>query len=117
MKSEAFDKFREWKTLVEYQTRKRIKHLRTDNDLEFCNDEFTSYCTKIGIMRHRTCRETPQQNGVAEKINGTLLNKVRFMLAESGMGKRFWAEAIATACYQINRSPSSAIQFKTPKEL
>ena len=83
--------------MVEYQTGKRIKHLRTDNGLEFCNEEFTSYCTKIGIMRHRTCCETPQQNKVAERMNRNLLNKVRCMLAELGMGKRFWAEAIATS--------------------
>ena len=58
-KSEAFDKFREWKLLVENQTGKRIKHLRTDNGLEYCNSVFSQCCIKFGIERHLTCRETP----------------------------------------------------------
>ena len=117
LKSEAFDKFKEWKTLVENQTGKGIKHLRTDNGLEFCSHEFTSFCDKLGIMRHSTSRDTPQQNGIVERMNRTILNKLRCMLVESGLGKQFWAEATATACYQINRSPSASIQFKTPEQL
>ena len=88
-KSEAFNKFKEWKTLVEYQTGKTIKHLRTDNGLEFCSDEFIGFYNQIGIMRHRTCSQTPQQNGNAERINRTIMNKVRCMLNESRLTKRF----------------------------
>ena len=116
-KSEAFDKFREWKLLVENQTGKRIKHLRTDNGLEYCNNVFSQFCTKFGIERHMTYRDTPQQNGIAERLNRTILNKVRCMLSESGLDKKFWAEATATTCYQINRSPSLSINFKTPEHM
>ena len=113
-KNQAFAKFKEWKIMVENQTGKRLKKLRTDNGLEFCNREFNDYCTKQGIARHRTCTETPQQNGLAERMNRTILDKVRCMLSESNLPKRFWAEATNTAVYLINRSPCSSINFQTP---
>ena len=59
-KSEAFQKFKEWKILMENQTGKKIKRLRTDNGLEFCWSEFYQFCKGEGIARHRTVRNTPQ---------------------------------------------------------
>lgn len=59
-KDEAFSKFKEWKTAVENQTGKRIKCLRTDNGLEFCNNQFDGLCKESGIKRHMTCTYTPQ---------------------------------------------------------
>lgn len=64
-KDETFDSFSEWKSLVENQVDRRVKCLRTDNGLEFCNHVFDEFCRKYGIKRHRTCSYTPQQNGVA----------------------------------------------------
>ena len=75
------------------------------------------FCTKHGIIRHRTCLYTPQQNGIAERFNRTILDKVRCMLIQSGLPGKFWAEAASTACYLINRSPTSAIGNKIPNEL
>ena len=72
-KNEAFTKFKEWKIMVENQTGCKLKTLRTDNGLEFCNKEFNQFCTQNGITRHRTCTETPQQNGLAERMNRTIL--------------------------------------------
>ena len=88
-KNEAFGKFKEWKILVENQTGKTVKKLRTYNGLELCNREFNDYCAKPGITRHRTCSETPQQNGIAERLNRTILEKVRCLLNESGLPKKF----------------------------
>ncbi|KAJ4714183.1 Retrovirus-related Pol polyprotein from transposon TNT 1-94 [Melia azedarach] len=68
-KSEAFKNLRQWKALVENQTGKKIKRLRTDNGLKFCWSEFDEFCKNEGIARHHTVRDTPQQNGVAERIN------------------------------------------------
>uniref|UniRef100_A0A251V331 Putative zinc finger, CCHC-type n=1 Tax=Helianthus annuus TaxID=4232 RepID=A0A251V331_HELAN len=116
-KHEAFGKFKDWKILVETQTERKVKKLRTDNGLEFCNDHFDQFCRKYGIARHRTVPGTPQQNGLVERMNRTLLNKVRCMLLSSGMPKRFWAEAVTTAAYLVNRSPSTAIGLKTPMEM
>lgn len=90
--------------------------MRTGNGLEFCRNEFNTYCSKVGISRHHTCTDTPQQNGVAERMNKTIMNKVRCMLDELRLPKKFWAEAATTACHLINRSPSTAIDFKVPEE-
>ncbi|KAJ9546957.1 hypothetical protein OSB04_019500 [Centaurea solstitialis] len=108
---------RDWRTMIEKQSGKEVKYLRTDNGLEFCSEEFNAYCRKNGITRHRTVAHTPQQNGVAERMNRTILEKVRCMLSNSKMPKSFWAEAASTACYLINRSPSVALEKKTPMEV
>ena len=102
--------------MVETQSERKIKKLRTYNGLEFCNLQFNSFCKEEGMVRHRTCTYTPQQNGVAEHLNRTIMNKVRSMLSESGFEVRLWAEAAATAVYLINRSPLSAIQMEIPEE-
>ena len=94
-----------------------MKRLRTDNGLEFCLDKFNSFCQTEGIVRHLTVPGTPQQNGVAEHMNRTLMEKVRCLLSNSGLPKSFWAEAAVTACFLVNRSPSTAIDKKTPEEV
>ena len=63
--------------------------LRTDNGLEFCNEEFEMFCKNQGILRHKTVRNAPQQNGLVERMNRTLLNRVRCMLYSSGLSKLF----------------------------
>ncbi|KAH9687883.1 Integrase catalytic domain-containing protein [Citrus sinensis] len=115
-KYQVFDKLKEWKILVENQTGKKLKKLRTDNGLEFCNQKFEKYCAEEGVMRHRIVRLTPQQNGLAEKMNRTLMERVRCMLVQTNLPKSLWAEILLTACYLVNLSPSSAIEFKTPYE-
>ena len=60
---------------------------------------------------------TPQQNGVAERMNRTLLEKARCMLSNVGLGKKFWAKAISMGCYLVNRSPNTSIECKTPEEV
>ncbi|KAH9703748.1 Integrase catalytic domain-containing protein [Citrus sinensis] len=115
-KDQVFGKFREWKSLVENQTGLKVKKLRTDNGLEFCNQEFDSYCAYHGIARHRTVRLTPQQNGLAERMNRTLMDKVRSMMIQSQLLKGLWAETLLTASYLVNLSPSAALDFKTPFE-
>ncbi|WVZ69502.1 hypothetical protein U9M48_018276 [Paspalum notatum var. saurae] len=71
---------------------------------------------KEGIVRHHTIPHTPQQNGVTERMNRTIVSKARCMLSNASMGRQFWAEAANTACHLINRSPSNAIDKKTPME-
>ena len=68
-------------------------------------------------MRHLTVAGTPQQNGLAERFNRTILERVRCMLIHAKLPKAFWAEAVMTACYLINRCPSTAIELKTPMQL
>eukprot|EP00253_Pinus_taeda_P006863 PITA_06863 len=80
-KSKVFDRFKEFKALVENQTEKKIKVLITDNGGEFCNKEFEEFCKKCGIARQRTTPYRPQQNGVAERMNKTLMERERRMLS------------------------------------
>ncbi|GJT27804.1 transposable element [Tanacetum coccineum] len=87
-----------------------------NNGGEYKNDLFTKFCEDEGIVRYFTVRHTPQQNGVAECMNRTLLEKVRCMLSNAGLGKEFWAEAVTYACHLVNRLPSTAINRKTPFE-
>ena len=115
-KDQVFGKFKEWKALVENQTGKKLKVLRIDNGLEYCNKMFDEFCSKEGIARHRTVRLTPQQNDFAERINRTLMEKVRCMMIQSELPKGLWAETLLTACVLVNLSPSSALDFKTPYE-
>ncbi|KAH9679290.1 retrovirus-related pol polyprotein from transposon TNT 1-94-like protein [Citrus sinensis] len=70
-----------------------------------------------GIKRHFTVRHTPQQNDVAERMNRTLLEKVRCMLSNVGLDKKFWAEVVSYASHLVNRLPSAAIGGKTPMEM
>ena len=101
----------------ESQTEKKVKILRTDNGMEFCSKQFKNYCKSEGIVRHYTVPYTPQQNGVAERMNRTIISRARCMLSNAGLHRRFWAEAASTACYLINRSPSIALNKKTPIEV
>nr|GEU80930.1 hypothetical protein [Tanacetum cinerariifolium] len=110
-------KFKEWKQLVENQTRRTVQKLMTDNDLEFCNREFEQLCIESGIARYLTVSGTPQQNGLAEHMNRTLMDKVRYLLIQSRLPKTFWAKATYMAAYLINMSPLIAIEKKIPMEM
>lgn len=116
-KSDVFMLFKNWKIKIELQTGKKIKALRTDNGLEFCNKPLDDLCVESGIKRHRSVPYTPQQNGVAERMNRTLLERVRSLLATSGLAKNFWGEAVHTAAYIINRSPSVPLKGKCPESV
>jgi len=91
------------------QTGRKIKILRSDNRGEYKSDLFLQLCYDEGIERHFIVRETPQQNGVTERFNCTLLEKVRCLLSSNRLNKILWAEAMTYASHLINRLPSSAI--------
>ncbi|KAL8106789.1 hypothetical protein AgCh_023527 [Apium graveolens] len=115
-KSDVFATFKKWKTEVENQTGLKVKSLMSDNGGEYSSDEFKSYCTEFGIRMIKTIPETPQQNGVAERMNRTLNERAKSMRLHAGLPKMFWADAVSTAAYLINRGPSSPLGFKIPEE-
>ncbi|KZV28520.1 hypothetical protein F511_15600 [Dorcoceras hygrometricum] len=115
-KSEAFDAFKKFKTLVEKESGYEIKALRTDRGGEFTSNEFNSFCELHGIRRPLTVPRSPQQNGVAERKNRTILNMARTMLKSKNMSKEFWAEVVACAVYLSNRSPTKSLKNVTPQE-
>nr|GEU91101.1 retrovirus-related Pol polyprotein from transposon TNT 1-94 [Tanacetum cinerariifolium] len=114
-KSDVFEVFKVYKARVELDFETKIKCLRTDNGGEYTCDEFDLFYRQEGIKRQFTTPYTPQQNRVAERMNRTLLERARAMLATASLGKSFWAEAVNTACYVINRSPSTALDPKSSK--
>ncbi|KAG8498395.1 hypothetical protein CXB51_006971 [Gossypium anomalum] len=100
-----------------WETGRKVKRLRSYNGTEYKNDQFLQVCQDEGIVQHFTIRDTPQQNGVAERMNQTIMEKVRCMLSNARLGKEFWAEAVTYACHLINRLPSAVINGKTPMEM
>ena len=75
---------------MENQTGIKIKRFRTDNGLEFYSEPFNDFCKENGIARHKIVAGTPQQNGLAERFNRTILERVRCMLLSAGLPKIFW---------------------------
>eukprot|EP00253_Pinus_taeda_P029958 PITA_29958 len=116
-KSDVFSVFKQFRALVENNTCRIIKCLRTDNGGEFTSKEFDSYCKDARIERHKTTVYTPQQNGVAKRMNRIVLERARSMLSNVGLQKELWTEAVATSCYVINQFPSTAIGCKILQEV
>ncbi|GJS19006.1 putative ribonuclease H-like domain-containing protein [Tanacetum coccineum] len=95
----------------------KVKIIRCDNRDEFKNREMDKLCTKKGIKREFSNARTPQQNGVAERRNRTLIEAARTMLDDAKLPITFWIEAVSTACYVQNRVLVNKSQNKTPYEL
>lgn len=79
-KDEALDRFTTWKILIENQTNKRVWCLKIDNGLEYCNEKFDDYCKIHGRVRHKIIRKPSQQNGLTERMNRTILERIRCIL-------------------------------------
>lgn len=116
-KDEVANKFLEFKNLVENQTGHRIKALHSDNGKEFCNSTMDKILKDSGIQRRLTVPYTPQQNGVAERKNRTLVETARCLLAQSNLPAHFWGEALNTANYLRNRCISKSLNGDTPYKL
>ncbi|GJW59033.1 retrovirus-related pol polyprotein from transposon TNT 1-94, partial [Tanacetum coccineum] len=115
-KSEVFNTFKKWKAAVENETNLRVKCLKSDNGGEYSSREFIEYCAKNGIRMLKTVPETPQQNGVAERMNRTLNERAKSMRLHAGLPKMFWEDSVTTAAYLINRGPSVPLGFRIPEE-
>ncbi|GJU05692.1 putative ribonuclease H-like domain-containing protein [Tanacetum coccineum] len=102
---------------IENQLNHRVKIIRSDNGTEFKNRDMLEFCGNKGIKQEYSNARTPQQNGVAERMNRTLIEAARTMLADSLLPTTFWAEAVSTACYIFNRVRVTKPQNKTPYEL
>ncbi|GJW28823.1 putative ribonuclease H-like domain-containing protein [Tanacetum coccineum] len=116
-KDETFYILRDFITFVENQLTKKVKAIRCDNGTEFKNSNLIELCGSKGIKRDYSVARTPQQNGVAERKNRTLIEAARTMLADSKLPTMFWTEAVSTACYVLNRVLVTRPHNKTPYEL
>ena len=103
-KSEAFEKFKEFRTEVENQLGKHIKVIRSDRGGEYLIGDFKDYLIENGIVSQLTAPRTPQQNGIAKRRNKTLLDMVRSMMSYSTLPISYWGYALAM--YLLNLVPS-----------
>ena len=115
-KDQVFERFKEWQAEVENFTGQRLKALRTDNGGEFTSNSFQAHLKACGTRHELTIPKTPEQNGVAERLNRMLVEATRAMLLDAKLPHKFWAEAISTATYLRNRSPTSAVEGTTPHQ-
>ena len=102
--------------MVEIETGKKLKCLRSDNGGEYCNKEFDRYCSEHGIRRAKIVPRTPQENGVSERMNRTIMERARCMRLHAGLPLQFWADAVDIVVYLINRGPSSSLDGGIPEE-
>ncbi|GJU89017.1 putative ribonuclease H-like domain-containing protein [Tanacetum coccineum] len=102
-KDETSDILKTFIRQIENQLNQKVKIIRSDNGTEFKNRVMLEFCGEKGIKQEFSNARTPQQNGVAERMNRTLIEAARTMLADSHLPTTFWAEAVNTACYTFNR--------------
>lgn len=115
-KSEVVDKFIEFKNRVECETGRKIRKFRSDIGGEYICGRLKAYFKQHGIQHQTTTPYTPEQNGLAERMNRTIVEKARCMLFDSDLSKQFWAEAVSTAAYIVNRLPCGNDMDVTPEE-
>jgi hypothetical protein len=115
-KSETFAKFKEFKVEAKKQRGKYVKEIRSDGEEEYSSKEFANFCKSQSIIMQTTTRYTPQQNGVVEMKNQTIMNMERILLKEKCLSNTFWAEAVACSVYLLNRSPTTSLKMKVPQE-
>ena len=116
-KDEAFNLFEKFCKKTQNEKGTTIVSIRSDHGKEFENQYFESFCDENGISHNFSCPRTPQQNGVVERRNRSLQEMARAMICENDLPKYFWAEAVNTACYVLNRTLIRKSLKKTPYEL
>jgi transposase InsO family protein len=115
-KYENFKAYKDYEARLWTQKKVRIKKLFSDRGGEYLSKEFSDHLAQAGTVRNLTVHDTPEHNGIAERLNRTLLEKVRAMLHASQLPKFLWGEAVKHAIYLKNRTSTKALDGKTPYE-
>ena len=116
-KTETMQAFKDFKAITEKHSGEVIRRFRCDNGrAEYDNAEFRGFLKEHGISYEPSAPHTQNQNGVSERMNRTIIEKARTMLLEACLSESFWAEAVNTAVYLHNRSPTRSLEGKTPFE-
>ncbi|KAE9064489.1 hypothetical protein PF005_g30783 [Phytophthora fragariae] len=115
-KADVLEKFKMVKADMENATGRMIKRIRSDNGGEYTGRLLKEYLSKQGIRHEKTVPYTPQQNGLAERMNRSLVEMARCILYLEGIDKKWWAEAVNTSAWIINRIPNT-VTVKTPYEI
>jgi hypothetical protein len=113
---EATDAIRRAQSAVEVECDRKLRVLRIDNDGEFRSAEFTSYYVNEHVQRHYSASYSPQQNGVVERRNQTVVGIAHALLKQRGMPTVFWGEAVVITVYILNRSSTKVLNGRTPYE-
>jgi hypothetical protein len=116
-KSEVFEEFCQYKVMVERQYGYFIRCIRTDNGGEYTSKKFTGLCAGAGIRHETTAPYSPQQNGLAERMNRNLAETARSKLHHMKVDQKWWAYAILAAAHALNRVPISARPNATPFDI
>ncbi|MCH81362.1 copia-type polyprotein, partial [Trifolium medium] len=116
-KDEVFYVFKNFKALVENQSGRKLRILRTDGGGEYTSKVFESFCASNGVEHEVTAPYTPQHNGLVERRNRTILDMARCMVKHRDLPKSFRGEAVSTAVYVLNRSPTKKLKDKVPEEV
>jgi len=112
----VFERFRQYKALVEKQSGHYIKILRTNRGGEYISSDFLHFCRERGIHEQFTTRYTSHQNGVMEAKNKTIMEMERSMLKAKHFPNDYWVEVVACAIYIINRFPTKSVKNIIPEE-
>ncbi|RVW25707.1 Retrovirus-related Pol polyprotein from transposon RE1 [Vitis vinifera] len=107
---EVFSHFCAFSAEIKTQYDVSVKILRSDNGKEYVSNSFQNYMSHNGILHQTSCVDTPSQNGVAERKNRHLLETARALMFQMKVPKQFWADAVSTACFLINRMPTVVLK-------
>nr|GFC84295.1 retrovirus-related Pol polyprotein from transposon TNT 1-94 [Tanacetum cinerariifolium] len=116
-KDETLDFIIKFLKMIQVRLKVPVRRIRTDNRTEFVNQTLRDYYEEVGISHETSVARPPQQNGVAERHNRTLIEAARTMLIHAQSPLFLWAEVVATACFTQNRSIIRLRYGKTPYEL
>lgn len=115
-KHEVAAAIKQFQAGVEAETGRKLRALCTYRRGEFTSVEFAEYCADRGVRRDLTAPYSPQQNGVVERRNQSVVGAARSMLKAAGMPAHLWGETVATAVYLLNQSPTKSLDGVTPYE-
>ncbi|WJX48823.1 hypothetical protein P8452_35337 [Trifolium repens] len=115
-KDQVLDTFKSFQAMVERETGKKLKCIRTDNGGEYVGP-FDKYCQEQGIRHQKSPPKTPQLNGLAERMNRTLVERMRCLLSQSKLPKYFWGEALNTVVHLLNLTPCVPLKFDVPNHV
>ena len=107
--SELFSQFTTFCAEIQTQFHVPVQILRSDNAKQYLSKPFQSFMLQHEILHQTSCVDTPSKNGVAERKNRHLLEIARALLFQMHVPKHFWVDAVSTACFLINRMPSSVL--------
>ncbi|KAK8942719.1 hypothetical protein KSP39_PZI008773 [Platanthera zijinensis] len=102
---------------IQNELNSTVVKIRSDHGTEFQSESMTKLCEDFGIFQEFSSPRTPQQNGIAERKNRTLIDAGRTILSDTSLPEYFWAEAVNTACHVINRASITKSHKKTPYEI